>query len=117
MNAADLRVEANATTLAERTVKLGSTVVLMTPPLNEDYWLLRVPLTERQALVLFPKFGVFGIGFQHEEDWNTNLPSSKPAEEIWDHIKYNAGDVAITRDLGLRAIQMLQETLAEMRAR
>jgi len=83
--------------------------VLMTPSIDEDYWLVRVPLTENQAVVGFPKFGLIGIGFQNEDDWNTNLPSTCSAKQILDHIKHNKGDDSISDEDCLEAIQMIQE--------
>lgn len=60
-------------------------VIMITPALNEDYWAYRVRLSEKQAIVGFPKFGTIGIGFAVEDDdWNTNLPySGCSAEEIF----------------------------------
>jgi len=82
--------------------------ILITPPLDADYWLFRVTLTDQQAVVAFPKFGVIGIGFQHEEDWNTNLPSNCEAGEIADHIWHNRGDDTISREALVEAIELLR---------
>jgi len=50
----------------------GATI-MVTPDIDDEFWIFRVPLTKNQAVVAFPKFCTFGIGFQHEEeDWNTN---------------------------------------------
>jgi hypothetical protein len=88
--------------------------ILVTPPLNEDYWVLRVPLTDKQAIVAFPKFTLIGIGFQVEDnDWNTNLPSNCEAEEIYEHIKCNKGDDSISDEACIEAIQLIQKELAE----
>ncbi len=83
-------------------------VFLLTPPLDEDYYLARVKVGSN-AIQCFPKFGLIGIGFAREEDWNTNLPHSSAAEEIWDHIKHNADDPSITDAQGIAAIKLLQE--------
>jgi len=90
-------------------------VLAVTPALDEDYWFMRVPLTDKQAIVAFPKFSTYGIGFQHEDDWNTNLPYVCGAEEIYDHIKHNKGNSSIRRERCLKAIRMLQEAIAEMK--
>jgi len=85
-------------------------IILETPPLDEDFWLLRVKLSEKQAIVAFPKFGMFGIGFQIEaEDWNTNLPWVRPAKAILDHIAENNGDSKIPDETCIAAIQLLQQ--------
>ena len=81
----------------------------MTPPIDEDYWLYRVTLTRRQAVVGFPKFGTIGIGFAAEEDWNTNLPYTIEADQIWQHIAHNKGDDSISDDDCLAAIRMIQD--------
>ena len=49
-------------------------VLMVTPALSESYWAYRVKLSDKQAMLGFPKFGTIGIGFAIEEDWNTNLP-------------------------------------------
>ena len=85
----------------------GNAVALVTPNINEDYWLFRVKVSEKQAVVGFPKFSTIGIGFQHEEDWNTNLPYTSDAAEIYNHIKHNKID-AKKADC-IKAIKMIQE--------
>lgn len=90
-------------------------IAMVTPPIDEDYWLFRVKLSDNQAVVAFPKFGTFGIGFQHEDDWNTNLPYSCPAAEIWDHIKHNKGDDSIPDCQVVAAIIMLQDTIRNLK--
>ena len=89
--------------------------VMVTPPLDENYWILRVPLSKAQAVVCFPKFGVIGIGFAKEdEDWNTNLPSTCKPEEIRDHIICNKGDPDISDSDVLAAIVLLQEHIKKL---
>ena len=83
--------------------------ILVTPPIGENYWLLRVALSDNQAIVAFPKFLTIGIGFQHELDWNTNLPYTCTAEEIYNHIKHNKGDDSISQDDCIAAICRLQK--------
>jgi hypothetical protein len=81
---------------------------MITPPIDEEYWAYRVKLGDAQAIVGFPKFMTIGIGFANEEDWNTNLPWSCDAEEIYDHIAHNKGDESISREDCVAAIQMIQ---------
>lgn len=90
---------------------LNEIKVLVTPPLDEDYWIFRVPLTETQAVVAFPKFSTYGIGFQKEKDWNRNLPYQESAEVIYNHIKHNKGDVFIRKKMIIEAIELLQTTI------
>jgi hypothetical protein len=86
-------------------------IVMVTPPIGEDYWLYRIRLSEAQAIVAFPKFGTIGIGFQVEEDWNTNLPWTCDAREIYDHISHNKGDDSITPEAVIKAIEAIQDAL------
>lgn len=105
----DRRDQADGTFVAGR--------LMMTPPIGEDYWSYRVRLTERQAIVGFPKFATIGIGFAVEDaDWNTNLPYTCGAEEIYRHIAHNAGDPAITREVCIEAIRLVQEAAIADRA-
>ena len=86
-------------------------LIMMTPPISEDYWLYRVAVGDNQAIIGFPKFNVIGIGFQIEEDWNTNLPKSEGAEAILNHIWHNRGkgnDGPEFRERCLQAIRMIQ---------
>ena len=85
--------------------------ILVTPPIDSDFWMMRVPLSDRQAIVCFPKFRTIGIGFQHEEDWNTNLPYTREAAAIFDHISHNRGDDNITDEDCITAIEMLQAAI------
>lgn len=98
----------------DRPFRSGNATVMITPPLDEDYWLARVPLGNN-AVVCFPKFGIIGIGFQKETDWNTNLPSGCAAEDIWSHVAHNAGDASITPEQGIAAIRLLQEYAKSLR--
>ena len=109
-DATKMQLEAN-----EHFVKADDTIgphILITPPIDENYWLLRVPLSDSQALICFPKFTTYGIGFQHEEDWNTNLPYRVDADEIYNHIEHNKGDANITRAQCIKAIGMIQHAIA-----
>lgn len=88
----------------------GFGIALVTPPIDENYWACRVPLYKDQAVVAFPKFGTYGIGFQKEEDWNTNLPYTSKAEDIcehiWENVKYPN---QISKEMLIQAIKMLQK--------
>jgi len=88
----------------------------MTPPIAEDYWRFRVRLSDKQAIVGFPKFTTIGIGFAVEEDWNTNLPYSSPTDEIYEHIKHNKGDRTISKARVLAAIRLVQEAAQASRS-
>jgi hypothetical protein len=91
-------------------------VVEITPPIDEEYWAYRVRLSEKQAIVGFPKFGTIGIGFAVEDDdWNTNLPYTCAAEDIRDHIACNKGDEAISDEDVLQAIEMVRQAAIEAR--
>jgi hypothetical protein len=86
-------------------------IAVMTPPIKKEYWSYRVPLSEKQAVVAFPKFGTIGIGFQQEEDWNTNLPHCCSAKDIFDHIAHNKADETISDNDCIKAIEMIQEEI------
>ena len=107
-----MQLEINTRHIApERAIRVGEhSSILLTPPINEDYWLFRVKLFEDQAIVGFPKFGTIGIGFAQEADWNTNLPAHKPAQEIYEHIKHNKKYAQISDEECLEAIRLIQET-------
>jgi len=87
--------------------------LMLTPAIDEDYWAYRVKLSETQAIVAFPKFSTIGVGFAREEDWNTNLPWTCDANEIYGHIKHNKGDDAIRDEDCLEAIRMIQEAVRD----
>jgi hypothetical protein len=93
----------------------GDSVVMITPPLDEDYWEYRVQLSPLQAIVGFPKFMTIGIGFAREEDWNTNLPYLCGTEQIFQHIAHNKGDDGISDDTVREAIRLIQEAVREDR--
>ena len=94
---------------------VGNAVLSITPPIDGNYWVLRVPLSDTQAIVTFPKFFTFGIGFQEEEDWNTNLPYNQSAECIFDHISHNKGDDKISDADCIAAINLIKETIEQMK--
>lgn len=95
----------------------GAVGVMITPPIDEDYWLFRVPVSDSQALLAFPKFGTIGIGFQKEEDWNSNLPYSCEMEKIFQHIEHNRGEDNPSDDLCREAISLLQKAAIEYKAK
>ena len=90
-------------------------LMMMTPPIGDDYWTYRVKLSDKQAIIGFPKFSTIGISFEKEEDWNTNLPFSCPAEEIFGHIKINKGDDSILDEDCIKAIRMIQDVIIAVR--
>lgn len=82
------------------------------PAVDEDYWAYRVRLSDDQAIVAFPKYSTYGVGFAREDySGNTNLPYTKPAEEIYQHIRGNKGDDAISRKDCIKAITMVQDAV------
>lgn len=100
----------------DRTPTYGDGMVMVTPPVSEDYWSYRVRLGDKQqAIIAFPKFGTIGIGFAQEEDWNTNLPYTCASFEIFDHIKHNKGDDAISDADVLEAIRLVRAAIDEDR--
>lgn len=100
---------------AQDTIATASGTLMITPPLDEDYWVYRVKLKHGQAIIGFPKFGMIGCGFALETDWNTNLPITCNANEIYEHIKHNKRFADITKQECLAAIKAIQN-VAEVRA-
>lgn len=98
----------------DRTPSIGP--FLLTPPVGADYWSYRVRVADEQAVIGFPKFDTVGIGFAIEDDWNTNLPYTSSAEEIYEHIEHNRGSEAITREDCLAAIRLIQAAATADRA-
>jgi len=90
-------------------------VLAVTPPIEEDFWILRVKVSEKQAVVAFPKFFTVGIGFQvEEEDPNTNLPYTSDPLHLYRHIQINKGHEAKEEDC-IAAIKMLQAGIAKLK--
>jgi hypothetical protein len=86
--------------------------MMVTPTLDENYWAYRVKLSNKQAVVGFPKFGTIGIGFAVEDDnWNTNLPAGEAAESIAAHIAVNKGDDKIDDADVVAAIRLIQQAV------
>lgn len=91
---------------------LAGGAVMMTPALDDQYWSYRVKLTDKQAVVGFPKFGIIGIGFAVEDDdWNRNLPADDPAEKIAEWIAANKGDDSIEDADVIAAIRLIQDAV------
>jgi hypothetical protein len=87
---------------------------MLTPFVNEDYWLFRVKVSETQAIVGFPKFSTIGIGFAREDqDWNTNLPYACGTDMIVHHIRRN-NDEKISRTIIHDAVVMVQDAAREL---
>lgn len=89
---------------------------MICPSVNKDYWSYRVRLSDTQAVVGFPKYHTVGIGLAVEDDWNTNLPFTCEAEEIFRHIKHNKADSAISDDDVREAIRLIQAAVVADRA-
>lgn len=108
-----LAVEVNSKAVVDKAQfqLANGSLLMITPPIDEDFWLMRVPLSDKQAIVCFPKFGIIGCGFQKEEDWNTNLPLSCEAEQIFRHISHNKGDDSIADADCIAAIRLLQDAI------
>jgi hypothetical protein len=97
-------------------LSVGGRTLLVTPPIDEEYWLFRVKLSPKQAIVGFPKFCTIGVGFAKERDWNTNLPFTSDAERIFNHIKHNKGSQKIADADCITAIRMVQEAAKQFMA-
>jgi len=87
--------------------KAGKGTILMTPPIDKDYWVFRIKLMHDQSIIAFPKFTTMGIGFALETDWNTNLPYSCDALTIYKHIRVNKLHKNIRKADCIRAIDIL----------
>ena len=90
------------------TIRTNGGLIMFTPDISEDYWLMRVVLYKDQALVAFPKFGLIGVGFALESDWNTNLPYQTSPERLYEHIKVNKKYRAITKETCIEGLKLLQ---------
>lgn len=92
----------------------GGSKLLLTPKIGPDYWRYRVMVSDRQAVIGFPKFMTIGIGFAVEgADWNTNLPYACGADAIYRHIEANKGDDAISEETCVAAIRLIQDAVRE----
>lgn len=113
-----LEYNGNIITLAMLQEKYSDSIILnglamKTPNIDEGYWLFRVAVSDEQAIVAFPKFMTFGIGFQKEKDWNTNAPYTRDAEIIYNHIKHNKCNKNIRKEKCIKAINMIQKACTE----
>ena len=103
--------------IAEKsTHKIKGVTILVTPSIGEDYWAFRVKLSEKQAILGFPKFMTIGVGFAVEDDWNTNLPYSCDKMKIYNHIRCNQkveGDKHIKLQDVVSAIELVQAAALE----
>lgn len=89
----------------------GQVVAMITPDINEDYYLLRVHMYKDQYINAFPKMATIGIGFAIEKDWNVNLRYQNKAEIIANHIFHNRKYKQITKKMVIEAIQLLQKEI------
>lgn len=111
----NLRIEHNAKALVDPTPAISAKFgIRIPPPISKDFWLMRVPVSEKQAIVVFPKFGMYGVAFQNEITWNVNCPTLAPAATILAHIARNKGDDSIPDERCLLAIYMLQEAVRDL---
>jgi len=108
-----MQLEMNKNVIKDDSTIVGNgNVIMITPAIDEDYYIYRVKLYKNQAIVAFPKFGLIGIGFAIEEtDWNTNLPSDCSSEEIYQHIKCNKKYKQITKKMIIEAIDIIKEQI------
>ena len=88
--------------------KDGMTYILPNPD-QEKNWVYRVELSQKQAIISFYKYGMLGIGFESEEDWNTNLPATVNTDVLFKHISHNKGDDSIPDELCIQAIRLIQD--------
>jgi hypothetical protein len=98
----------------DNNIKVGRVLIMMTPDINEDYWIMRVKLYKDQAIVAFPKFSLIGVGFAIEKgSWNTNLPYQMSADSLYKHIEVNKHYKALTKERCLEAIKLIQKACAQ----
>ena len=95
-------------------INTGKVIIMFTPDIDEDYWIMRVKLyhdkklDKDQSIIAFPKFGLIGVGFALESDWNTNLPYQTSPERLYEHIKVNKKYRAITKETCIEGLKLLQ---------
>jgi len=100
----------------ENTISFGKGVVSIFGPGDQEGWVFKVKVSETQAIVAFSKFGILGVGFLVEkEDGNTNLPYDNSANKLYEWIKCNKGDDAITDETCLGAIKMIQKACKHLK--
>jgi hypothetical protein len=117
MNTNQLALEYNESIIKNDGIfSKGKSTIMITPSISPDYWIFRVKLGEGQAMLGFPKFSTIGIGFALEEDWNTNLPYTCDADQIYGHIEHNKQYDSITKEDCIKAIQLIQEAAKEYKS-
>lgn len=109
----ELKVERNPEDPTFEDMGVVSPELVVTPAIGPDYWVYRVMLTETQAVLGFWKFGMIGVGFAVEEDWNTNLPHSQEFDLLFNHIKHNKGDDRIPDEDVIEAIRLIDQAVRE----
>lgn len=93
----------------------GNNHIMISPSVDEEYWIFRVKLCKDQAVLGFPKMGMVGVGMALEENWNTNLPLNSEdtplanTNRIYSHIKCNKKYESITRQMIVDAIMLIVE--------
>ena len=97
------------------TIRTNGGIIMFTPAIDEDYWIMRVKLyhdkklNKDQSIIAFPKFGLIGVGFAIEErSWNTNLPYQTDTERLYKHIRCNKKYRVITKQTCLEGLKLLQ---------
>lgn len=108
-----LEVNQNSIDMEAGSGFIGKIPVMVTPPIDEDFWQFRVHLQHDQYIVAFPKFGMIGIGFAQEEKWNINMHHEYKAEQIFDWIKINKFYASIPDELCIAAIKLVQQATKE----
>jgi len=99
----------------EKVIQLGKGAIVMCSPGDQENYVFKVHVSEKQAIVAFSKFGSLGVAFLVEdEDGNRNLPSSSTPEKIYDWIYCNKGDDSITDETCLKAIKKIVKACREL---
>ena len=106
-----MKLEINKEVFKEKPILVGEDVILVTPPIDENYWHYRVKLHKDQAIIGFPKFGQIGVGFAQEKDWNTNLPTRCEPEKIYEHIAHNKKYKCIKKEDCIKAINLIKRAV------
>jgi hypothetical protein len=88
-------------------------IVEFTPRITPKYWRYRVRLSEKQAILGFDKMSTIGIGFEHEIDWNINLPFDCNVDKIFNYVNRNNGDKSISNKDCKEAIKLIQDAVFE----
>lgn len=81
---------------------------------GDDYWAYRVDLSDKQALIGFPKHGTIGVDFLHNH--GQDLPYSVNPERLADFFSRGrllGGDETMPRANVIHAIKMIREAVVE----